>query len=350
MAANCIGIDIGATSVKIAQIKERRGSLTLMNFGVHPLPPETIVEGSIMNQAAVVDAIHNLYDRLGIRSKDVAMAVGGRSVIVKKISMPKMSVEELAEELDLEMEHHIPFARDEVEVDFDILEEENEEGQMNVMLVAAKKEVVQDYQDLALEAGINLRVLDVAAFAVQNLYEKLHGFRKDELVILMNIGAQATSLNMVVGGVSTFVRDVGIGVDSVIGEIQRSMGLAREAAAAKLNEISSGMSPDAKLMDTVKKVTDVMAGEYQRSIEFFMSSIYTSLGSKKLVISGGGAMLKPLVDAITSRAGMETMIFDPFAGGLKVPEKRFDIQLLKQHATSSVVALGLALRKPGDKR
>ena len=349
MAKNCIGLDIGSSSVKVVQLEESRRGLVLANFGINPLPPETIVDGAIMNQVAVLESIEALISRLGIKKKEVAIAISGRSVIVKKIAMPVMSRAELAEELNLEMSHHIPFAREEVEVDYDIVVPKNTEGQMEILLVAAKKEVVQDYLDIVREARLNPVVLDVSAFAVQNLYDKLAGFSPNETVVMLNIGAVSTSLNIVIGGVTTFTRDIGIGGQTITGEIQRTLQITFDEAETRKREASSGLPTDPNIMSIITRVCDVMAGELQRSIDFFLSSAPPT-NSTRLVATGGGSIMKPLIQAIERRSKNAVSVFDGFTGGVVVDPAMFDMPLLQSQAATASVALGLALRKPGDKR
>ena len=348
MAKNCIGLDIGSSSIKVAQVTETRKGVVLENFGINPLPPETIVDGAIMNQMAILDSIEALFGRLGIKRKEVAVAISGRSVIVKKIGMPVLSPAELHEELNLEMSHHIPFAREEVEVDYDIVVPKNAEGQMEVLLVAAKKEVVQDILDIVREARLNPVVLDVAAFAVQNLYERLVGFSPTETMVMINIGAVSTSLDIVVGGVTTFTRDIGIGGQTITGEIQRTLQIPFDEAEKRKRDVASGVG-DTNLLSIVNRVCDVMAGELQRSIDFFLSSA-PATNTVKVVVTGGSAIMRPLVAAIEKRAARPVTVFDGFSSGIVVDTNLFDMPLLQSQAATASVALGLALRKPGDKR
>src|SRR5262245_36614856 len=141
MAKNCIGLDIGSSSIKVVQTKASKGKVQLLAFGMEPLPPQTIVDGTIMNQSAVVDAIRELIGRLKLRQREVALAIAGHSVIIKKIAIPPMTDDELAEQIPWEAEHHIPFAKDDVEIDYQVTSRQNATGQMELILVAAKKEV-----------------------------------------------------------------------------------------------------------------------------------------------------------------------------------------------------------------
>src|SRR5690606_24952203 len=154
-AKNCVGLDIGSSSIKAVQVRKGKGgSLDLMAFGMEPLLPQTIVDGTIMDQGAVADAIRTLWSRLHLRQKEVAIAIAGSSVMIKKIQVPPMTRAELAEQIPYEAEHHIPFARDDVEIDYEVVTTQNASGQMELLLVAAKKEVVHDYASVVREAGL----------------------------------------------------------------------------------------------------------------------------------------------------------------------------------------------------
>ena len=149
MPVNCVGLDIGSTSIKVVQVREVKKGVQLVNFGLEPIPTQSIVDGSIMNQTAIVDAIRSVFGRLRIREKRVALAVGGHSVIIKKISVPMMTKGELEEQIKWEAEHHVPFDPEDVEIDYQVLLEENAQGQMDLLLVAAKKELLNDYAAVA---------------------------------------------------------------------------------------------------------------------------------------------------------------------------------------------------------
>src|SRR6266545_7360443 len=167
-----VGLDIGSSSVKLVQLRERKGGYALHAFGVAKLPPETIVDGALMNSAAVVQAIQDLFAEHKVRTKEVAIGVRGHSVIIKKIALPRMLQEELDDSIQWEAEQYIPFDVKDVHIDTQILTPEADAaGQMDVLLVAAKKDMINDYTSVCAEAGLLPTVVDVAAFAVQNAYE-----------------------------------------------------------------------------------------------------------------------------------------------------------------------------------
>ena len=263
MAKQCIGLDIGSSSVKAVQLKKKGGGWALQAFGMQPLVPQTIVDGTIMDQGAVADAIRALWQRpCGLKQKEVAIAIAGHSVIIKKISVPMMRPEELAQNIRSEAEHHIPFGRDDVEIDYHVTQAQTTSGQTELLLVAAKKEVVSDYVQVVRDAGLIPQVVDVAAFASQNGFEVNYPLDPRETVVLITIGAAISNINIVKAGVSLFTRDVTIGGNAFTEEIQKQMQIAAdEAEAYKVggSHAEDGVVPQ-DVVRVIDCVTEVMAG------------------------------------------------------------------------------------------
>jgi len=185
---NLIGVDIGSSSIKVCEIKEgRRGARTITRFGYHPLPAETIVDGHIINSGAVVEGLEKLFAKS--KRRNVALRASGHSVIIKKITMPLMTAAELNEQINWEAEQHIPFDLEEVHVDYEVLHERVDHGQMEVLLVAAKKEEITDLTNLAMEARLRPMVVDLDAFTVQNVFEAGYGAAtEDETTVWYTAG------------------------------------------------------------------------------------------------------------------------------------------------------------------
>ena len=227
-----IGLDIGSSSVKAVEIsKKGKGKdFELTHLGVAPLPPEAIVQGAFLNSSAIVDAIREAVEKAKIKTKQVAAAVSGHSVIVKRVSLPAMTREELDEQIRWEAEQYIPFDVNEVNLDFQILDDEGGEGQMDVLLVAAKKDLIDDYVQVIGEAGLTPAVVDVAAFAVENSYEANYDTEADKVVALVNIGAQVVNINVIADGVPTFTRDITSAGNQYTEEIQKALSISFEEA------------------------------------------------------------------------------------------------------------------------
>src|SRR5512134_1176300 len=207
-----VGLDIGSSGVKLVQLKEKKGGYALTAFGAAPLPPEAIVDGALMNSAAIVQAIQDLVAQQKVKTREVAIGVRGHSVIIKKISLPRMTQEELDESIQWEAEQYIPFDVKDVNIDTQILARESDAtGQMDVLLVAAKKDMINDYTSVCAEAGLTATVVDVDAFAVQNAYQANYDGGASETVVLVNVGAAVSNINVLSNGVTTFTRDITIG-------------------------------------------------------------------------------------------------------------------------------------------
>ncbi len=348
MAKNCIGLDIGSSAIKVVQLRGgAKGGATLTAFGHETLPSQTIVDGTIMNQGAVVDAIREIWARNKLKQKEVALAIAGHSVIVKKITVPQMTDAELEEQIPWEAENHIPFGKDNVELDYQVVNRRGAGGQMELILVAAKKEVVHDYAAVAREAFLNPLVVDVAAFTAQNVYE-LNSDIAQGVSVLINIGASISTINIVANGASAFTRDVAIGGNAFTDEVQKQLNVSHEEAEAfKVGGADDkGVVPQ-EVERILQSVAEVVAGEFQRSLNFYLgSSADTQVA--KVVLSGGGAKVVALQRAIERRSRLAVEVIDPFKK-VAIDESKVDVAFLRAHAPESVVSLGLALRSPGDK-
>lgn len=346
MARNCIGLDLGSSAIKVVQIKQTKKDVQLVNFGIEPVPPQSIVDGSIMNSGAIADAISSLFSKLRIRQKEVGIAISGHSVIIKKISVPVMTNEELEEQIHWEAEHHIPFAKDDVEIDHEVLNREGGNNQMDVLLVAAKKEVVTDYTSVAREANLNPVVVDVAAFTLQNCFELNYGMT-NETVALLNVGASTSTINIVSNGISTFTRDVTIGGNSFTDEIQKQLNVGYEEAEAYKCGGTAGDEVIPQEVDVIlRQQAEVMAGEFQRSFDFFLAT--TAEGQiDRVYLSGGSARVPALQQAIETRARIPLELMDPFRT-VAIDSSRFDMDYVQLQAPMAAIAVGLSLRSEGD--
>ncbi|MBK7396627.1 MAG: type IV pilus assembly protein PilM [Myxococcales bacterium] len=344
---NLVGVDIGSSSIKVCQLKETRKGLALVKLGFEPLPPQTIIDGHVMNTSAVVEALQKVFRDNGLKQKDVALGVSGQSVIIRKISVPLMTAEELAEQIQWEAEQHIPFDIKDVQIDYEVLRRRPEAGQMDLLLVAAKRDEINDYAELAREAKLKPICVDIDAFALQNVFEVTYGLPPDHTVALLNVGASLTSLNIVAKGVSQFTRDIANGGNSFTEEIQKQLGVAREQAEAyKMGGTGTEPVPQ-QVQNVLMQVADGLAGEIQRSLDFFLATSGEQEISR-IFLAGGGAALPSLATAIERRARVPVERFNPMS---KVAcEAGVNQQFATEHGEQLGVALGLALRKDKEKR
>ncbi|ATB49914.1 MULTISPECIES: type IV pilus assembly protein PilM [Myxococcaceae] len=351
-----LGLDIGSTSIKMILLKEqrKRGEViyALQSFGMKPLPPEAIVDGALMNSTAIVQAVQDLMSELKVKGKDVAIGVSGHSVIIKKIQMPRMSQDELEESIQWEAEQYIPFDVKDVNIDTQILDGGGNDatGQMDVLLVAAKKDMINDYTTVVSEAGLAPVVVDVDAFAVQNMFSVNYDVPDRETVVLINAGASVVNINIISSGATVFTRDVTIGGNQFTEEIQKQLNVSYEEAEA-LKIGGNGADADAVVPQDVERVlssvAEQVAGEIQRSLDFYAGTAADSNFSK-VYLSGGTAKIPALFKTIEARTGVPVEILNPFRK-IEVDNRKFDPAFIMDVAPMAAVAVGLALRRPGDK-
>lgn len=343
-----IGLDIGSRSIKAAEIAETKKGNTLERFGIVDIPPGLIEDGAIKDAEQVSDTIRRLFKDYGIKGQNVALSVGGYSVIVKKINVQSMPEEQLQETISFEAEQYIPFDISDVNLDFQILgENENNPNQMNVLLVAAKKEMVNDYLNLAQMAGLNPCIIDVDAFALQNIYELNYAPDEGENIALIDIGASKTSLNILKGKASVFMRDVSLGC----GQINQKIASLIDCSIVEAEQIKFGDQSDkitaGDLSDIVSSVVSDWCTEIRRALDFFYST-YPDDQIKKIILSGGGGNIKEFRQLLSVETSAEVATINPFEA-LHIDENRFDVDFLKRIAPQASISMGLATRKVDDK-
>lgn len=345
-----VGLDIGSGSIKVCALKPTKKSYQLQAFGMVPLPPEAIVDGALMNSTAVVDAIQELFATHKIKTKQVATSVSGHSVIIKKINLPQMTPEELEESIQWEAEQYIPFDINDVNIDVQILNTESTQaGQMDVLLVAAKKDMVNDYTSVILEAGLEPVVVDVDSFAVQNMFEINYEVPRSETVVLINIGAQVTNINVLANGTSTFTRDISVGGAQFTDAIQKALNVSYDEAEAL--KLGGGTDTDAVVPQEVERVlqteSEAIANEVQRSLDFYAATS-ADAHIARIFLAGGSAKIPALVKTIERRTSVPVEVINPFRN-LEVSSKVADPEYLSSIAPMAGVVVGLALRAPADK-
>lgn len=342
---NLVGVDIGASSVKVVLLKEQRNQLTVARYGFAPLPPQTIVDGHIMGAGAVTEALLKLFHDQKIKQRDVAIGVYGQSVIVRKITVPLMTPDELEEQITWEAEQHIPFDIKVMSIDYEVLRRRPEAGQMDLLLVAAKKDEINDYANIVREAKLRPLVVDLNAFAVQNFVERVHGLPPNDTIALLNVGAAVSSLNIVSKGISAFTREITNAGQAVTEEIQRQLGISFEQAEAyKCALHYPGQSPP-QVGQIVQNACESLAGEIQRSLDFYLATS-SDTGISQILLCGGSAYLGPLASAVEKRARVAVSVFDPTLG-LTFDAGSVSEQDFRARAAQLAVAMGLALR--GDR-
>jgi type IV pilus assembly protein PilM len=346
-AKGVVGLDIGSSAVKLVELRERKGSFQVQKVAVEGLSPEAIVDGSIMDSSLVVDAIHKLNDQAKVKNPNFATSLSGHSVIIKKIQVPAMSQEELAESIQWEAEQYIPFDINDVRLDYVVLSDTPPgEGQMDVLLVAVKRDKVNDYMSVISQAGRTPALVDVDAFAVQNCYEVNYDLDPLKVVALVNMGAAVTNINIVARGQSVFWRDISFGGNQFSEALQREYNLSYDQAET----LKRGGTVDRYSTTEARPVLDAvsaeMASEIQKTFDFFAAT--SAEGPvDELVVSGGCALTPNLMQILRERFGVPVELMDPFRR-VQARESDVDAEWLRSVAPMLAVAVGLAIRKVGE--
>lgn len=348
---NLVGLDIGDSSIKVVELQERgRGQgFTLGTLACESLSPEAIVDGSIMDSGLVIETIQKIWQEHRIRSMQVATALSGHSVIIKRVSLPVMNEEELAESISWEAETYIPFDIDDVNIDYQILEGSSlaGEGNMDVLLVAVKKETINDYTSVISQAGMTPTIVDVDAFAMQNCFEVNYDPESGKTVALVDIGSSVTTITILQGGTSVFWRDLSMGGNQFTDAIQKELNLSSEQAERlKRGEEVEGI-PFENVIPILSAVSHDLGDGIQKTVDFFKATAATDEPLDSIYLTGGTSSVSNLRQSLEERFGTTVEILNPFRrvspGGGAAPDE------LNRLAPHAAVAVGLALRKAGDR-
>jgi type IV pilus assembly protein PilM len=342
-----IGLDIGSKHIKAVQLKEVRGSYFLERLGITTLQPELIVDGSILDSTRVIETVKELVSNTDIKAKDVTLSVSGHSsVIIKRVSLPQMSEDELRESIKFEAEQYIPFDIEDVILDFQILGLAEEDNMMDVLIVAVKRDKINEYVSVVKEAGLNPVIVDIDAFALENMYEINYEIKEDENIALVNIGASIINMNILKGGVSVFTRDSSVGGNLHTEALQKEFTVSY-ANAEKLKQEGTieGIS-QAEAAAVLNSASDDIITEISRSFDYFRDTTnYENID--EIILSGGVALTKDFDSLLAERVGINVKVAEPFKN-IDIPDM-FDTEYLKKVEPLLSVVVGLALRREGDK-
>jgi type IV pilus assembly protein PilM len=344
-----IGLDIGSSAVKLAHVKASGSEYVVKKFGVVTLPPDAIVDGAIMDHASVIEGIKTALRDLKVREKDVATSLSGHSVIIKKVVLPTTTPEELEESIQWEVEQYIPFDIKDVKIDFQVIGPlKDDPAKMDVLLVAVKTDLVNDYISVVKDAGLSPAVVDIDSIAAGNSFEFCHPVSDEQVPMVINVGASFMNINILHTGIPLFTRDVPMGGGMFTSEIQKQLAVSFETAEEyKVGRREAGERAE-KLSDVMKTVSNILATEAQRSYNFF-SATYPDRLVTKVFLTGGAAKSQFLKEMMAEKIGVEVELFNAFEG-LSVDDRTVDPAVVSQHNTAGTVAIGLALRNLEDRR
>ena len=332
-----IGLDIGSGFVKVVEVDHSGDQPEVVRLAMRPLLPDAIVEGEIMDYGLVSDSVMGLFQDLGMKNPDVVTAIGGHDVIIKKIEMDRMKESDAREVIRWEAEQHVPFDIKSVELDFQILDPDGDGRHMEVLLVAAKRELVDNKVGLLQDAGVNPVIIDVDAFALHNAFEHNYPDDRDGIIALVNVGHETTNVNILEDGVPILTRDIPFGSRKIREDLQRERGLTAEQA----EDVVQGRDSADNLDSFIEASADEVAVGIERASAFLMTrEDGNSVG--RIFLSGGGARIPGMNQTLARRMNVQTEVVDPFA---RVPMRSnaSDISI-DAAAPMFLLPLGLALR------
>ncbi|MBP7340845.1 MAG: type IV pilus assembly protein PilM [Smithellaceae bacterium] len=345
-----VGLDIGSNSLKLAEIISTSHGYVLNRFRQIPVTPGIIVDGVLEDAAALSASIKELFHNSGCKGKGIVTSLSGSSVIVKKVTLAQMEEADLRELIRDEAGKYLPFDNmDDVNFDFQILgDNEYNPNQMDVIIVAAKKTDVNSYLDAITAAGLTVLIMDVDSFALETMYEANYDFEENEIVVIVNIGAGLTNINVIKGGMSIFTRDFTIAGNAITEGLQDRYGVSpEEAERMKIEGVPGGEQENLDLRNAILECAEPICAEIERSVDYFRSTFGGDY-IKRVYLSGGSSRIAGLSGHMSQRLNIETDVINPL---LKIGynKKNIDAGKIESIKTLGAVAIGLGLRKIGDK-
>ena len=334
-----VGLDVGSGLVKAVVMDHSSGSPELVKVVITPLNDTAIVEGEVMDHAIVADAIRQTLEATGVKTKHLVAAVGGRDVIVKKISIERVKEAQARELMRWEAEQHVPFDMESVELDFQILDPDGDGLEMSVLLVAAKRDLVEAKRHLLDDAGTPPAVIDVDSFALHNAFEANHPDAMSGTVALLNIGNEATTLNILDEGVPILTRDLTVGTRRFREDLQREHGMSADDAEATLRGFDRVMALD----DVVAVRGEEIAIGMERAATFLATSSRNFGQIRAVFACGGGARVPGLLPWLSERLRIPVQLANPLAR-IRVREGALEFLPTDEVAPLLMLPVGLALR------
>ncbi len=346
-----VGLDIGSHSIKAVELaakkKKDRDVFEVVRIGYELLPHDAIVEGTIIDSTAVVETIKMIFDENKFKNRNVAISISGNSVIIKKISLPAMDREELAESIVWEAKHNIPYPYEETSVDYAILRPPrgSEERNLDILLVAAKKDKIANYSNVVNQARKNLLAIDIDVFALQNSLEV--NYSEDfhsKILAIVNIGANITNVAIIERGTSQLVRDLSLGGFFFIENIRKELNLSFDEAEKLLKGIPVKNVPPEKVDELVSFNVKDLLEEIDKTFSFYEAGEKGEKKIEQIYLSGGLAQLKNIAQSFEQKFGIKTEAFNPFRNVI-FDERKLDPVFPQEMAPLFGVAVGLATRK-----
>jgi type IV pilus assembly protein PilM len=335
-----VGLDIGSGLIKVAVIDHSKKEPELVKVAIVPLITDAIVEGEVMDPSIVAEAIQSALTMAEVKSKRVVTAVGGRDVIIKKIQVERVKEQQARELMRWEAEQHVPFDMESVELDFQILDPDDTSAEMTVLLVAAKRELVESKLRMITDAGLEPAVVDVDAFALHNAFEINHPDALDGIVALVNVGHEVTNVNILDSGVPILTRDITVGTRRFREDLQRERGLTADAA----DQLLQGFDRSPDLDSVLASRGEEIAVGVERAVAFLASASRSAGQVGALFTCGGGARIPGMTEMLGDRLRIAVKQANPLKN-IHVRDDAFDSLVTDEVAPLLMLPIGLALRQ-----
>lgn len=341
-----IGLDVGSSSIKIAELDVSKSGATLQSFALFPTPPNSVATGEITDIGQVGSVIQALVTDIKTKRKNVAVGLWGTSVIIKKITIPKMEKKLIKDQMKFEAEQYIPFDINNISLDYYLLPRNSTPDTLDVLLIAAQNEVVNQYSNLIGSAGMNLQVIDVSGFSLANLYEFNYGRSATENVGLFNFGAAVTNFVALNQGDIVFCRDIPVGGSNYSNEISKNMGITlQEAESLKISATTNKEVP-AEVHSVISATSDAVIDEIRNSLDF-LSATTNGLTLNRCFYTGGSSQTAGLIEQLRKSTGLPFEAINPYRR-VRPNSKKISPAFSQQINNYCSIAMGLGLRQVGD--
>jgi len=339
-----LSIDISTAAVKLLELSKTGTRYRVESFAIAPLPQDAFVDKNIANADVIAEAIKVALKRSGSKLKEATVAVSGSAVMTKIITMAgSLTDDEMEEQIMIEADQYVPYSLDEVNFDFEVQRiNENNPEMVDVLLVASRRENVDDRVEALSKAGLKASIIDVEAFAMETAFSLLSSQfadpTDDKTVAIADIGSTIATLNVLHNGRSLYTREQGFGGKQLTEEIQRQYGLSYEEAGLAKRQ---GGLPDNYIVDVLDPFKRAMVQQIQRSLQFFVSSS-ANRGIDSIVLAGGCASIPGVDKLVEKNLGVPVYIANPFIN--MTLSNKIKPQILSDDAPTMMIACGLALR------
>lgn len=340
-----LGLDIGSTSIKLCELDFSKSSGTLQNFMMIPIPTGTMGGGEILDTDRLTSTVVKMVKDLKSGRKSAVIGMWGTSVFIKRISIPKVDVKLIAEQLRFEAEQHIPFDINNVSLSHHVLPFLSTSEAVDILLIAAQNEVTRQYIEVLESAQLSTSVVDVSGFALANLFEFNYGKSSKDNFLILNIGAQVTNFVAIEAGEVIFCRDIPVGGNSYNAEISKNFGLTYQEAESLKLSASKGQEVPEGVSQTITQVNDQIFDEIRSTIDF-LKVTNQGFTINKVYFTGGGSLTPGLISGLTKSLDLQFEALNPYRK--IIAGKKVNSSYLQQIAPFVSISLGLGLRQMGD--